>query len=145
VEPTTTSTTIRSTAVPEHALALLDTSCAIDFPDEMEELAEAAAISTLTIAELASGIHHDDPLVAAVREARYREVLDQFEPVPYSVGAAHLYGAIAASVRRSGRNPRPRRIDLMLASVAADLGAVLLTRNPADFVGIGDVARVVAV
>ncbi|MGH7863216.1 MAG: PIN domain-containing protein [Candidatus Dormibacteraceae bacterium] len=129
----------------EHALALLDTSCAIDFPDRMKELAEAAAVSTLTIAELAYGIHHDDPLVAAAREARYREVLDEFDPVPYSVRAAHLYGAIAASVRRSGQNPRPRRIDMMLASVAADLGAVLLTRNPADFIGIGDVARVIAV
>jgi len=131
--------------VPEHALVLLDTSCAIDVPDQIEELAETAAVSTLTIAELASGIHHDDPLIAAIREARYREVLDQFDPVPYSVGATHLYGAIAASVRRSGRNPRPRRIDLMLAAVAADLGAVLLTRNPADFNGIGDVARAVAV
>jgi predicted nucleic acid-binding protein len=126
-------------------LALLDTSCTIDFPEQMDELAHAAAISTLTIAELAYGIHHDDPLVAAVREARYRTILNEFDPVPYSARAAHLYGAFAASVRKSGRNPRPRRIDLMLASVAAELGAVLLTRNPADFVGIGDIAHVIAV
>ncbi|MGH2364816.1 MAG: hypothetical protein ACRDHX_09225 [Chloroflexota bacterium] len=72
-------------------------------------------------------------------------MLSEFDPVPYSARAAHLYGAIAASVRNSGRNPRPRRIDLMLASVAAELGAVLLTRNPADFAGIGDIARVIAV
>jgi predicted nucleic acid-binding protein len=135
----------RSTAVPDHRLALLDTSCVIEFPSEMEKLAEAATVSTLTIAELAYGIHHDDPLIVAAREARYREVLNEFDPVPYSASAAHLYGAIAASVRRSGRNPRPRRIDLMLASVAAELGAVLLTRNPADFVGIGDIAQVIAV
>jgi hypothetical protein len=139
------STTIRSTAVPEHVLALLDTSCAIEFPDRLEELAEVAAISTLTVAELAYGIHHDDPFVAAARESRYRELLGAFDPVPYSAGAAHLYGAIAASVRRAGRNPRPRRIDLMLASVAADLGAVLLTRNPDDFIGIGGAAPVIAV
>ncbi len=131
--------------MPEHALALLDTSCVIDFPDQMEQLAEAAAVSTLTIAELAYGIHHDDPIVAAAREARYRDVLKEFDPVPYSARAAHLYGAIAASVRKSGRNPRPRRIDLMLASVAAELGAVLLTRNPADFVGIPSISHVVAV
>ena len=137
--------TIPFTAMPDHALALLDTSCAIDFPDQLEELAERVAVSTLTIAELAYGIHHDDPLVAAARENRYREVLAAFEPIPFSVGAAHIYGAIAASVRRSGRNPRPRRIDLMLASVAADLDAVLLTRNPADFDGIGNAAQVVAV
>lgn len=135
----------RSTAVPEDALALLDTSCVIEFPDQMEELAEAVTVSTLTIAELAYGIHHDDPLIAAIREARYREVLNGFDPVPYSARAAHLYGAIAASVRRSGRNPRPRRIDLMLVSVAAEIGAVLLTRNPADFAGVGDIVRVIAV
>jgi predicted nucleic acid-binding protein len=33
----------------------------------------------------------------------------------------------------------------MLASVAAELGAVLLTRNSADFAGIGDIAQVIAV
>jgi hypothetical protein len=131
--------------VSKHALALLDTSCVIDFPAQMEQLAETAAISTLTIAELAYGIHHDDPIIAAARETRYRDVLNEFDPVPYSARAAHLYGAIAASVRKSGRSPRPRRIDLMLASVAAELGAVLLTRNPADFVGIADIARVIAV
>jgi hypothetical protein len=131
--------------VPEHALALLDTSCVIDFPDQLEQLAEAAAVSTLTIAELAYGIHHDDPLIAAAREARYRDVLNEFDPIPFSARAAHLYGAIAASVRKSGRNPRPRRIDLMLASVAAELGAVLLTRNPSDFTGIGDIAHVIAI
>lgn len=131
--------------MPDHALALLDTSCVIDFPDRLDELAEAAAVSTLTIAELAYGIHHDDPLIAATREARYREMLNEFDPVPYSAQAAHLYGAIAAAVRKSGRSPRPRRIDLMLASVAAELNAVLLTRNPDDFVGTGDIAQVIAV
>ena len=131
--------------MPEHALALLDTSCVIDFPDQMELLAEAAAVSTLTIAELAYGIHHDDPVIAATREARYRDVLNEFDPVPYSARAAHLYGALATAVRRSGRNPRPRRIDLMLASVAAELRAVLLTRNPDDFVGLADIVQVIAV
>jgi len=131
--------------VPEHRLALLDASCVIDFPDQLDELAEAAAVSALTIAELAYGLHNDDPLVAAEREERYRGVLNEFDPVPYSTRAAHLYGAIAASVRKSGGNPRPRRIDLMLASVAAELGAVLLTRNPSDFGGIGGIAHVIAV
>jgi len=131
--------------VADHALALLDTSCVIDYPEHLDRLADTAAISTLTVAELAYGLHHDDPLVAAGREARYREVLGDFDPIPYSTHAAHLYGAIAASVRKSGRNSRPRRIDLMLASVAAELGAVLLTRNPTDFAGIGRVVDVVAV
>lgn len=131
--------------MPKHALALLDTSCVIEFPDGMDQLAEAAAVSTLTIAELAYDLYHEDPLVAAAREARYRSVLNEFDPVPYSARAAHLYGAIAASVRKAGRNPRPRRIDLMLASVAAELNAVLLTRNPDDFADVGHVARVIGI
>lgn len=131
--------------MPDHSLALLDTSCVIEYPQHLEGLADAAAISTLTVAELAYGLHHDDPMVAAARELRYREVLNDFDPVPYSSHAAHLYGAIAASVRKSGRNPRPRRIDLMLASVAAELGAVLLTRNPSDFAGTGSIVDVIAV
>ncbi len=129
--------------MPDHPLALLDTSCVIEYPRNLDELADTAAISTLTVAELAYGLHHDDPLVAAAREARYREVLGDFDPIPYSAHAAHLYGAIAASVRKSGRNPRPRRIDLMLASVAAELDAVLVTRNPADFAGIGSIVNVI--
>lgn len=137
--------TTPSPALADHALALLDTSCVIDYPADLHTVASSAAISTLTVAELAFGLHHDDPLVAAARETRYREVLGDFDPVPYSSRAAHLYGAIAASVRRSGRNPRPRRIDLLIASVAAELGAVLLTRNPADFAGFGRVVTVIAV
>ena len=108
-------------------------------------VADTFAISTMTVAELAYGLHHDDPLVSAAREARYRTVLNIFDPVPYSARAAHIYGAIAASVRKSGRNPRPRRIDLMIASVAAELRAVLLTRNPTQFAGIGTIVRVIAI
>src|SRR6478609_4181646 len=129
--------------VADHALALLDTSCVIDWP--RVAVADAFAISTLTVAELAYGLHHDDPLVSAAREARYRMVLATFDPVPYSARAAHMYGAIAASVRKSGRNPRPRRIDLMIASVAAELGAVVLTRNFDDFAGVGGVVTVIAI
>ena len=131
--------------MPDHRLAILDTSCVIEYPPELVEVAHTAGISTLTVAELAYGLHHPDPMVAAARQARYREVLSDFDPIPYSATAAHLYGAIAAAVRNSGRSPRPRRIDLMLASVAADLGAVLLTRNPDDFAGLGAVVRVLAV
>ncbi|MGL5852935.1 MAG: PIN domain-containing protein [Phycicoccus sp.] len=129
----------------EHPLAVLDTSCVIAPPPNLAEVAETAAISTLTVAELAYGLHTSDPVRAATRERRYREVLASFDPVPYSAGAAHWYGALAASVRATGRNPRPRGIDLMLASVAADLGAVLMTRNPDDFAGTADIVHVVAV
>ncbi|MDP9093369.1 MAG: hypothetical protein M3N95_10645 [Actinomycetota bacterium] len=37
----------------------------IEFPDQMDELAHAAAVSALTIAELAYGIHHHDPAASS--------------------------------------------------------------------------------
>jgi predicted nucleic acid-binding protein len=131
--------------VSRHPLALLDTSCVIDPPSNLTAIADAFAVSTLTIAQLAYGLHTDDPVQAALREERYRRTLMTFDPVPYSAGAAHLYGAISAAVRRSGRSPRPRRIDLMLASVAAELSAVVVTRNPNDFAGTESIVGLVAV
>jgi len=131
--------------VANHRLALLDTSCAIDLPERVEAIADRVMISALTVAELAFGLYQGDPYQQAAREARYRKLLEQFEPVPYSARAAHLYGAIAESVRRTGRDPRPRRIDLMIASVAAEFGAVLLTANPGDYKGVEDFVSVITV
>lgn len=129
----------------EHRLALLDTSCVIAPPERASTIADAFAVSSLTVAELAYGLHTADPIQAALREERYRTMLATFEPVPYSARAAHLYGALAAAIRDAGRNPRPRRIDLLIASVAADLGAALVTRNPDDFVGVERLVTVVPV
>jgi predicted nucleic acid-binding protein len=94
--------TTRSIAVAEHELALLDTSCVIARPEQLAALTNRAVVSTITVAELAYGLHQDDPIVAAAREARYRLLLTEFEPLPYTTGAANLYGAIAAAVRNSG-------------------------------------------
>lgn len=77
------STTTRSPAVPDHALALLGASCVIEFPPHLERLAETAAISRLTVAELAHGLasrRSTGPPPRARR--RYREVLSDFDPVP---------------------------------------------------------------
>ncbi len=137
--------TTRGSDVAEHQLVLLDTSCVIDPPSNAGEMAEMFTISTLTIAELAYGMYADDPMETARREERYREVLRTFNPLPYSASAAHLYGALATRVRRAGRNPRPRLIDLMVASVAASLGVPLVTRNPRDFDHLGDAVTIIAV
>lgn len=124
---------------------ILDTSLVIDPPADLESFAAAAAVSTITLAGLAFGLHSSDPVENARRESVYRDVLDSYRPIPYSSGAARLYGALCASVRHEGRNPRPRRLDLLIASVAAELGVPLLTRNPRDFAGIQHAVQVVAV
>jgi predicted nucleic acid-binding protein len=135
-------TPARTTPVPR---ALLDTSVVIDPPGDLARLTVSAAISTITLAELAYGLHTDDPVRSAAREVRYQRILSLFEPIPYSAGAARMYGGLCAAVRAHGRNPRPRRFDLLLASVAADEQIPLMTRNPKDFEGLHRSVQVIRV
>lgn len=129
-----------------HQRVLLDTSVLIDYPAAaVAALAREAAISTITLAELAYGLHTEDPLRNAAREQRYRWICDIFEPIPFGTGAARVYGALCASVRSIGRDPKPRRFDLLIAAVAVDLGIPLITRNESDFRGIHRALTVVAV
>lgn len=125
--------------------ALLDTSVVIDPPPNLGALTRHAAISTVTLAELAFGLHTDDPVQAAARQVRYDRVLNVFDPIPYSASAARMYGGLCAAVRSNGRSPRPRRFDLLLASVAADERLPLVTRNPKDFLGLHPMVQVIAV
>jgi len=48
-------------------------------------------------------------------------------------------------VRAAGRDPKPRRFDLLIAAVAVAAGLPLLTRNPKDFRGIHDALTVVSI
>jgi predicted nucleic acid-binding protein len=117
--------------------ALLDTSVVIDFPaDAVAAHASSAAISTVTLAELAYGLHTSDPLLNAAREQRYHWIKATFDPIPFDSDAARTYGALCASVRAAGRHPKPRRFDLLIAAVAVALNIPLVTRNEMDFVGI---------
>lgn len=129
-----------------HDRALLDTSVVIDYPpDAVAAAAASAAVSTITLAELAFGLHSRDPLVNAARQRRYHWVEDTFDPIPFDSDAASTYGALCASVRSAGRDPKPRRSDLLIAAVAVALRVPLLTRNEHDFLGIHDALQVVAV
>lgn len=117
-----------------HRAALLDTSVVIDFPAaDVGDHASSAAISTISLAELAFGLHTNDPLVNAARAERYQWIVRTFAPIPFGADAAGTYGALCAAVRAAGRNPRPRRFVLLIAAVAVAAGLPLITRNPADF------------
>jgi len=118
----------------------------IDYPaGSVAALTSTAAVSTITLAELAYGLHTPDPLVNAAREQRYYWIISTFDPVPFGTGAARAYGALCASVRTAGRSPRPRPFDLLIAAVAVALRAPLITRNEKDFVGIHDSLTIIAV
>ena len=125
--------------------ALLDTSVVIDRPRDIKRYARSTGVAAVTIGELAFGLFVEDPVISAERESRYRKILADYTPVSYDASAAHWFGAIAAAVRRSGRNPRSRVADLMIAATAKSVDAAVLTRNPDDFTGVDDIVTVIAV
>ncbi|MBN9736040.1 MULTISPECIES: type II toxin-antitoxin system VapC family toxin [unclassified Pseudonocardia] len=125
--------------------ALLDTSVVIDFPAaRVLEVADEVAVSAVTMGELHYGVTATaDPLVQMRRRRRVQAVLDRFEVLPFDLVAAEYYGALATLVRQVGRNPRPRRMDLQIAATAARHDVALLTRNAADFAGLGSALTVI--
>ena len=125
--------------------ALLDTSVVIDPPSDLGSITRHAAISTVTLAELAYGLHTSDPVRSAARQVRYDRIISVFDPLPYSASAARMYGGLCAAVRSNGRSPRPRRFDLLLASVAADERLPLVTRNPKGFAGLHPMVQVISI
>lgn len=118
--------------------ALLDTSVLIDYPaEQVAEIADEVAVSAVTIAELQYGVTAaPDPVVQLERRRYVQAILEHVEALPFDSSCAEYYGALAALVRRDGRNPRPRRMDLQIAATAARNGLTLLTRNGGDFRGL---------
>lgn len=129
-----------------HRRVLLDTSVVIDYPAEaVASHADTASVSTITLAELSYGLHTSDPLINTAREQRYNWIASTFAPIPFDPSAARIYGALCANVRNVGRDPKPRRFDLLIAAVAVALEIPLITRNEKDFRGIHGALDVVAV
>lgn len=126
---------------------LLDTSVVIDIESLPEEaLPITSAISTVTLAELAAGVHTtNDPGQRAARTVRLQTVEATLDAHPFDPHAARWYGQLVALVLASGRSPRPRRLDLMIAATAAADGLPLYTRNADDFAGLGSVLTVMDV
>ena len=118
---------------------LLDTNTVILLPQlgDPELLPKEPLISTITLAELSVG-----PLVAATdreREARQAHVQQaeaDFDPLPFDVAAARVFGRVAASLRRAGRKPKARAFDAMIAAVALANDLPVYTCNPVDYSGI---------
>jgi len=117
---------------------LLDTSVIIDLARlDLGDFASTPPLtSAVCVAELGFGLDVDDPVKRAVRTERYYAVLDQFEILPFDLAAAKQYAVLTSLVRRAGRDPRPRRMDLQIAATAVAHSVPLLTRNGDDFVGL---------
>lgn len=104
------------------------------------------AVSSLSWAELGFGVRKAlDPIERAHREsriARLRTLLGT--GIPFDDAAADAYASLCGLVLARGREVRGRAIDLMIAATAAAHGAVVITRNADDFVGLEDLVEVVA-
>jgi hypothetical protein len=139
-----------------HAQGLLDTNIVIlrrwvdpaELPDEM-------AISAITLAELSAGPHevrgddeqnsYDEHAERAGRMEILQRAENEFDPIPFDAEAARIYGRVAAAVITSGRKPRRRLADLMIASIAIAEGLPLFTTNPKDFAGLDSLLTIVPV
>ncbi|MDR7301653.1 type II toxin-antitoxin system VapC family toxin [Haloactinomyces albus] len=129
-----------------YSTSLLDTSVVIDFPAEaVNEHAATHSISSVTLAELAYGMHAPDIVETSRRQERFVRVRSTFDILPFDEHCAHLYGALSSLVRKIGRAPKPRRMDLLIAAVAGTNQLPLLTRNPKDFVGLETAVKVIGV
>ena len=124
--------------------AIVDTSVLLG--PHLGRLEGELAISAATIAKLHFGV-----LVArdsAARAERLRQLTAferRFNTVPIDSAVATSYGLLAAAVAATGRNPRGRVLDLLIAATAHAHSARLYTRNGSDLGGIEHLVEIVAI
>ncbi|MFD7897206.1 type II toxin-antitoxin system VapC family toxin [Streptomyces sp. NPDC059743] len=140
----------------EYAQGLLDTNIVIlrKWLDP-EELPAEVAISAITLAELSAGPHevrrnedqgdYDEHAERARRLDILQRAENEFDPIPFDAEAARLYGRVCAAVISTGRKPRRRVADLMIAAIAIAEELPLFTTNPDDYKGLDGLLTVVPV
>lgn len=105
----------------------------------LEQPSDALFTAAVCQAEILSGIavHPDSRRRAGLREAAQALFTDDFEGrvLPFDLDAATVYADMFAARRGAGRPVGT--IDLMLASIARVRDASIVTRNVADFDGVG--------
>jgi predicted nucleic acid-binding protein len=130
-----------------HQAGLLDTCVCIDLPliDEAA-LPIELRISTVTLAELGLGTAMAATAEElAIRTERLLEFEHTFDALPFSSTAARRFTSMSKLAVAAKRNPKPRRMDLMIAAIASANDLPLFTRNPDDFKGLEALLTVVAV
>lgn len=124
--------------------AILDTSVLI--ATDIPVLAGELAISAVALAELHFCVLVTaDPAIRAERLRRLTILRGRFDALPVDEDVAASYGQLAAAVVASGRQPRSRVMDLLIAATAHAHAARLYTRNAADLIGLGDLIEIVPV
>ncbi|HEY4021424.1 MAG TPA: type II toxin-antitoxin system VapC family toxin [Pseudonocardiaceae bacterium] len=126
---------------------MLDTCTYIDLdlldPSVLPEVPELTAI---TMAELHQGLAMAKTAAArAARTEKLGAAIVDFDPLPFDGDAAARYGSLVALTLQAARDPRPRRMDLMIAAIASARGLPLYTRNADDFAGLKNLVEVFGV
>jgi len=126
---------------------LLDTCTLIDIEDIPEErLPIVSEICAITVAELMMGVHMARGV--AERSARITKLLSigaNFDPLPFEGKAANAFNALVGLTVAIGRNPKPRKNDLMIAATAVANSLPLYTANVDDFKGLESMLELVEV
>jgi predicted nucleic acid-binding protein len=93
-------------------------------------------ISVISLGELSFGVEScKDPSERALRAAYLRQL--EIQPtLEITKQTAASFGVLAASIKESGRSPRPRYNDLWIAAQAIEHGYQLLTLNNKDFANL---------
>lgn len=130
---------------PEYGV--LDTSAYLELhllhPADLPALPQ---LTTITLAELHQGVAMaKNPATRAARMEQLGAVVASFDPLPFDGEAAARYGTLVGFTIAAGRDPRPRRMDLMIAAIASARGLPLYTRNSDDLKGLETAVTVRAV
>lgn len=129
------------------ASGVLDTSTYIDLalldPAVLPDVHELTAI---TLAELTYGVASArDATVRSSRTEKLAAAIVEFKPLPFTSRAAVRYGTLVGLTVDANRDPKSRRLDLMIAATASCHDLPLYTRNPKDFVGLEQLVEVIEV
>lgn len=130
-----------------HASGVLDTCTYIDLALlDPKCLPEVPELTSITLAELHQGVAlAKDNHARATRTEKLAAALVEFEPLSFDGESAARFATMVSMTLAAGRNPKPRRMDLMIAAIASARGMPLFTRNVRDFTGLEDVLTVVGV
>ncbi|MEV0348731.1 type II toxin-antitoxin system VapC family toxin [Nonomuraea sp. NPDC050680] len=126
---------------------MIDTCVYIDLDElPLGDLPDFVDITSITLAELHQGVAMaKNDAVRAARMERLGAAVVDFEPLPFDADAAARYGTLVALTINAKRDPRSRRMDLMIAAIASSRGLPLYTRNTDDFVGLESLVTIVPV
>jgi hypothetical protein len=133
--------------MPRRHAGVIDTCTFIDLADiDPLKLPAVAEITAVTLAELHQGVAMaKEPTTRAARAEKLAAAVIDFDPLPFDRDAASRYGTLVALTVAYGRDPKPRRLDLMIAAIASTQGMPLFTRNAKDFGGLESALTVIAV